>query len=329
MVQQHRILSLMRPTGRLHMGNMLGALTNWVKLQDEYECFFGVADWHALTTGYEDTSEIKENTRQMVIDWISVGLDPNKCTIFVQSNVKQHAELHLLLSMITPLSWLERCPTYKDQLKQLSAKDINSYGFLGYPVLMASDILIYKADRVPVGEDQEPHLELTREIARRFNYLYAPVLPEPEAIHTKIKVLPGIDGRKMSKSYGNLIEISASPETIEEKVKLMITDPQRIRKNDPGHPDVCNVFSFYKAFDDEQTVTNEVREVCENGGIGCVQCKKNLAKLIIDRTEYIREKRRQLEKDPKVIDDILSEGAVKARKEAEQTLEEVRRAMKI
>jgi len=288
-----------------------------------------VADWHALTTGFDDTSEIRENTRQMVIDWISMGLDPKKCTIFVQSDVKQHAELHLLLSMITPLSWLERCPTYKDQLKQLSAKEINTYGFLGYPVLMASDILIYKADRVPVGEDQEPHLELTREIARRFNYLYEPVFPEPIAIHTETKVLPGIDGRKMSKSYGNLIEMSSSPETIKEKVMMMITDPQRIRKNDPGHPDVCNVFAFYKAFDDEKTIFNEVRELCEKGAIGCVQCKKNLANLIIYKTEHIREKRSQLEKDPKIIDDILAEGAVNARKVAEQTLEEVRKAMKL
>jgi len=324
-----RILSLMRPTGRLHMGNMLGALTNWVKLQNEYECFFGVADWHALTTGFDDTSEIRQNTRQMVMDWISMGLDPQKCTIFVQSDVKQHAELHLLLSMITPLSWLERCPTYKDQLKQLAAKEINTYGFLGYPVLMASDILIYKADGVPVGEDQEPHLELTREIARRFNFLYGPVLPEPVAIHTETKVLPGIDGRKMSKSYGNLIEMSASPDTIKEKVKMMITDPQRIRKDDPGHPDVCNVFAFYKAFDEEKTIFNDVRELCEKGTIGCVQCKNNLAELMIDKTEHIREKRSQLEKDPTVIDDILAEGAINARKVAEQTLEEVRKAMKL
>lgn len=275
---QHRILSGMRPTGRLHMGNMMGALTNWVKLQDEYECFFTVVDWHALTTGYENTSEIKENIRQMAIDWISVGLNPEKCTMFVQSQVKQHAELHLLLSMITPLSWLERCPTYKDQLKQLSQREINTYGFLGYPVLMASDILVYKADKVPVGEDQEPHIELTREIVRRFNYLYGQVFPEPESLHTEIKVLPGIDGRKMSKSYGNLIEISATPKVIEEKVKQMITDPQRIRKTDPGHPDVCNVFTFYGAFDDEKTILNEVKENCQKGSIGCVECKKNLAK---------------------------------------------------
>jgi len=319
----------MRPTGRLHMGNMMGALTNWVKLQDEYECFFTVVDWHALTTGYEDTSQIKENIKQMAIDWISVGLNPEKCTMFIQSQVKQHAELHLLLSMITPLSWLERCPTYKDQLKQLSQREINTYGFLGYPVLMASDILVYKADKVPVGEDQEPHIELTREIVRRFNYLYGPVFPEPESLHTEIKVLPGIDGRKMSKSYGNLIEISATPEVIKEKVRQMITDPQRIRKTDPGHPDVCNVFTFYGAFDDEKAILNEVKENCQKGRIGCVECKNNLAKLMINKTEPIRARRAQLEANPKVIEDILAEGAVKARKEAEKTLQEVREAMKI
>jgi len=321
-------MSGMRPTGRLHLGNMMGALTNWIKLQDDYECFFVVVDWHALTTGYENTQELKENIRQMVIDWVSVGLNPEKCNIFVQSHVKQHAELHLLLSMLTPLSWLERCPTYKEQLKQLENKDINTYGFLGYPVLMATDILIYKADRVPVGKDQQPHIELTREIARRFNYLYEPVFPEPEALYTEFKVLPGIDGRKMSKSYDNYIEISASPETINQKVKMMVTDPARIRKNDPGHPDVCSVFAFYNVFDEKDNVT-ELRELCEKGQIGCVECKKKLAAIMNDKMEPIRQKRNELEQNPAIIDDILDNGAKRARLVAERTLEEVREAMKI
>ncbi len=327
-MKSHVVMSGMRPTGRLHMGNMMGALTNWVKLQNDYDCFFVVVDWHALTTGYENTHDIKENIRQMVIDWISVGLDPEKCNIFIQSHVKQHAELHLLLSMITPLSWLERCPTYKEQLKQLESKEINTYGFLGYPVLMATDILIYKADKVPVGKDQEAHIELTREIARRFNYIYKPVFPEPEALYTEFKVLPGIDGRKMSKSYDNYIEISASPETIRQKVRMMITDPARIRKNDPGHPDICNVYAYYNIFDENDN-TKELKEVCEKGQIGCVECKKKLTSLIIDKMEPIHQKRKELEKNTTIIDEILNNGAKHARSVAERTLEEVRKAMKI
>ncbi|HHV17863.1 MAG TPA: tryptophan--tRNA ligase [Thermoanaerobacterales bacterium] len=327
-MKSHVVMSGMRPTGRLHMGNMMGALTNWVKLQNDYDCFFVVVDWHALTTGYENTHDIKENIRQMVIDWISVGLDPEKCNIFIQSHVKQHAELHLLLSMITPLSWLERCPTYKEQLKQLESKEINTYGFLGYPVLMATDILIYKADKVPVGKDQEAHIELTREIARRFNYIYKPVFPEPEALYTEFKVLPGIDGRKMSKSYDNYIEISASPETIRQKVRMMITDPARIRKNDPGHPDICNVYAYYNIFDENDN-TKELKEVCEKGQIGCVECEKKLASLIIDKMEPIHQKRKELEKNTTIIDEILNNGAKHARSVAERTLEEVRKAMKI
>ncbi|MGI6485732.1 MAG: tryptophan--tRNA ligase [Thermoanaerobacterales bacterium] len=327
-MDKHTVLSGMRPTGRLHMGNMMGALMNWVELQNEYKCFFTVVDWHALTTGYENTTDIKENIRQMVIDWLSIGLEPEKCAIFVQSHVKEHAELHLLLSMLTPLSWLERCPTYKDQLKQLENRQINTYGFLGYPVLMTSDILIYKADRVPVGEDQQPHIELAREIARRFNYLYGPVFPEPVALYTKTKVLPGIDGRKMSKSYDNYIEIAADPRVIQDRVRMMVTDPARIRKNDPGHPDICNVYAFFNAFDEENNLI-ELREVCEKGMIGCVQCKKNLANLIVQKTEKIRNKRLMLEKKPREIDEILEYGAKKARLEAQKTMCEVREAMKI
>lgn len=327
-MENHRIMSGMRPTGRLHMGNMMGALTNWIKLQNEYDCYFAVADWHALTTGYEETENIKKNTKEMVIDWISCGLDPDKCNIFVQSHVKEHAELHLLLSMITPLSWAERCPTYKEQLKQLEGKDINTYGFLGYPILMAADILVYKSDKVPVGKDQAPHLELAREIARRFNFLYKPVFPEPEALYTQFQILPGIDGRKMSKSYGNYIEIAATPAEIEAKVKLMVTDPARIKKTDPGHPDVCNVYSFYKAFDEPENV-DELRSLCESGAVGCVACKKKLADLIIKKTEFIREKRKALEANPKIIDEILEQGASRARTVAQKTLEDVRNAMNL
>lgn len=323
------IMSGMRPTGRLHMGNMMGALTNWVKLQDDYKCFFSVADWHALTTGYGETGKIKENTYQMIIDWLSVGLDPNKCTIFVQSDVKETAELHLLLSMITPLSWAERCPTYKEQLKQLRNREINTYGFLGYPILQAADILICKANKVPAGRDQEPHIELAREIARRFNYLYnKTVFPEPESLLTKFEVLPGIDGRKMSKSYNNYIEISTTPDIVKEKISQMKTDPARIKKDDPGHPDVCSVYTFYKVFDKEDNLLN-LKDACKKGEIGCVQCKKKLANLVIEKMEPIWQKRKDLEKEPKLIDDILKQGADEASQIASKTLEEVRDAMKI
>jgi len=328
MSKEHRIMSGMRPTAKLHLGNMMGALMNWVKLQDEYECFYSVVDWHALTTGYADTSELKEYINEMVIDWLSVGLNPEKCNIFVQSQVKEHAELHLLLSMITPLSWLERCPTYKEQLRQLEGREINTYGFLGYPVLMTADILAYKADRVPVGEDQAPHLELAREIVRRFNYLYKPVFPEPEALYTEAKVLPGIDGRKMSKSYDNYIAISASPEEIRKKVMMMVTDPKRIKKSDPGHPEVCTVYAFNKVFGEKDKV-NELGESCKKALIGCVECKKNLADLLIKYMEPIHERRKIYEKDPNLIKDILDLGAKKARDVASKTLEEVREAMKI
>ncbi|HHW32407.1 MAG TPA: tryptophan--tRNA ligase [Clostridiaceae bacterium] len=322
-----RILSGMRPTGQLHLGNYFGALENWVKLQHEYECYFFIADWHALTTGYEDTSEIKNNITEMTVDWLSAGLDPDKCNIFLQSKVLEHAELHLLFSMSTPLSWLYRCPTYKDQLNQMKEKNITTYGFLGYPCLMASDILIYKADLVPVGEDQLPHLELTREIARRFNNLYKEVFPEPQAILTKAKVLPGTDGRKMSKSYGNTISLSDSPDTIKKKVSSMVTDPARIRKDDPGHPEVCTVFAFHKVFN-EDGVT-EVESLCRKGGIGCVQCKRNLAEKMIGALSPIYEKRQELIKRPDTIRDIVDTGIKNARSVAQKTMEEVRSAMKI
>lgn len=321
------ILSGMRPTGALHLGNYFGALENWVKLQDDYECFFFVADWHALTTGYEDTSEIKNNINELVIDWISAGLDPEKCTIFLQSKIKEHAELHLLFSMVTPLSWLLRCPTYKDQLNQLKDKNITTYGFLGYPNLQAADILIYKAGFVPVGEDQLPHLELTREIARRFNFLFGEVFPEPQAILTKAKVLPGTDGRKMSKSYGNTIALSDSPDTIRKKVSTMVTDPARIKKDDPGHPEVCTVFSFHKVFNEVELP--EVEEACRGGKIGCVQCKRNLADKMVKYFEPIHERRQKILERPEMIKEVLHEGNKKAEAKAKQTMEEVRSAMKI
>lgn len=319
------ILSGMRPTGRLQLGNLLGALDNWVKLQDEYQCYFSVADWHALTTEYESPTIIREYTTEMVIDWLSSGLDPEKSVIFRQSDVKEHAELHLLLSMITPLSWLERCPTYKDQIQQLKEKNIFTYGFLGYPMLQAADILIYKATAVPVGEDQMPHIELTREVARRFNYLYGAVFPEPATILNEVKLLPGIDGRKMSKSYGNTINMSAGPKEIREKVKMMITDPQRIRKNDPGDPEVCTVYAFHKIFNPEGA--EEIEEMCRRGKIGCVQSKKILAEKMIEYLAPVYEKRQELLKKPDYIREILEFGKEKAAQKARQTMAEVREAM--
>jgi tryptophanyl-tRNA synthetase len=329
-MKKGRILSGMRPTGRLHLGNYFGALNNWVKLQDEYECFFAVADWHALTTGYEDTKDIKENIREMVIDWLSAGLDPEKCVMFVQSSVKEHAELHLLLSMITPLSWLERCPTYKEQLRQMEGRDITTYGFLGYPVLMASDILAYKADTVPVGEDQLPHLELTREIGRRFNFLYdVQVFPEPKEKFDRVTLLPGTDGRKMSKSYGNVILMSASPDEIKNIVKNMVTDPQRIRRNDPGDPDVCSVYAFHKVFNTVQDGVKTIADECRKAGIGCVDCKKRLAEHMISALSDIYQRRLELEKKTGYIDDVLEEGAKQAQEVASKTLAEVRQAMNL
>lgn len=321
------ILSGMRSTGTLHLGNYFGALENWIKLQDDYNCYFMVADWHALTTGYEDTSEFKNNINEILVDWLSAGLDPEKSTIFIQSRIMQHAELHLLFSMSTPLSWLYRCPTYKEQLAQIKGKDITTYGFLGYPNLQAADILVYKANVVPVGEDQLPHVELTREIARRFNHIYGDVFPEPRHLLTKARVLPGIDGRKMSKSYGNAIALSDSPEEVRKKVSVMITDPARIRKDDPGHPEVCAVFAFHKVFNEGELP--EIEENCKGGKIGCVQCKRNLADKMVQHLEPIYERRQNILKQPERIREIIELGSENARKKAEETMVEVRKAMKI
>jgi len=323
------ILSGMRPTGRLHIGH-LSVLENWRRLQDEYNCHFMVADWHALTTKIEETESIKSNVRELVIDWLSVGINPEKSVIFVQSQVKEHAELHLLFSMITPISWLERCPTYKDQVQQLGeqGKDINTYGFLGYPVLQAADILVYKGDAVPVGEDQLPHLELTREIARRFNFLYqTKIFPEPKALLAEVSLLPGVDGRKMSKSYNNEIAIGATTEEIQTRINSMITDPARVRKTDPGHPEVCVVYTYQKLYNPGETA--EIEEACRTAQIGCVACKKKLAGLIDQALAPYREKRLELQANPGIVDDVLAAGAEKARKTAGETMAEVRDAVRI
>jgi tryptophanyl-tRNA synthetase len=316
----------MRPTGKLHLGHLYGALQNWVKLQEEYECFFMVADWHALTTDYADTSRVLENTREMVIDWLTVGIDPGKSAIFQQSQVVEHAELFLLLSMITPLGWLTRCPTYKEQLQEIKNKDLHTFGFLGYPVLQAADILVYKANAVPVGEDQLPHLELTREICRRFNNFYGELLPEPQAILTKAARVPGIDARKMSKSYGNAITFGEEPEEIRKKVQQMFTDPKKIRAADIGHPEGCVVFAFQALFNPEYPA----REIeCREGRTGCVACKKQLTQLIIDGLAPLRTKRKELSEDPHLVDGILKKGNERARAVAEETMKEIRKAVKL
>lgn len=324
-----RIFSGMQPSGRFHLGNFLGALDNWVKLQNDYECFFSIVDLHALTSMYENTGRMRENVMEMAIDWLSAGLDPEKNIIFLQSHVPAHAELHLLLSMITPLSWLERVPTYKDKLQQLGdmGKEINTYGFLGYPNLMTADILLYKADTVPVGEDQLPHLELSREMARRFNNLYRPIFPEPKAFLSKASVLPGIDGRKMSKSYGNDIAFGASPDELRARVRLMVTDPKRIRREDKGNPDVCTVYTFHKVFNQENS--EAIGCQCRAAEIGCVDCKKKLAECMVDRLSSIHSRREELAKKPEYIREMLVHGAEQAQEVAAKTMAEVRDAMNL
>src|SRR5881227_984930 len=283
--QRKRVLSGMRATGKLHLGNFVGALDNWVRMQDQYEFFFFIADWHALTTDYADTSEVKANSLDVLLDWLAAGLDPERCTMFIQSHVPQHAELHLLFSMITPLGWLERVPTYKEQQQNIKDKDLNTYGFLGYPVLQAADILIYKGDFVPVGEDQVAHIELTREIARRFNGFYKgsrnlDVLPEPQPLLTPTPKLPGTDGRKMSKSYGNTIMLADPEPVVRQKLKTMVTDPARVRRSDPGNPDVCPVGDLHKIFSSKETMA-KVDAGCRTAGIGCIECKGWAADSII------------------------------------------------
>ena len=328
MNQKKRILSGMRPTGPLHMGNLLGALANWVQMQDEYDCYFFIADWHALTSDYENTAPIEKNRKAIMLDWLSAGLTPEKSTLFVQSLIKEHAELFLLLSMITPVPWLERNPTYKELISELNNKDLSTFGFLGYPVLQAADIIIYRPYGVPVGVDQAPHVEITREIARRFNHFYGNVFPEPELILTETPKILGIDRRKMSKSYGNAIFLSDSPDDIRTKVSRMITDPQRAKRSDPGNPDVCNVFDFHKLYTDSETV-REIEEQCRTAGIGCVECKQKMAQGLIAALEPIREKRTYYEARPELVDEIMREGSDKARLIARDTMEKVREAVKI
>ena len=324
-----RVLSGMRPTGRLHMGHLFGALDNWRKLQETYDCFFFIADWHALTTDYADPSKVKEFTTEVVLDWLAAGLDPKKATFFVQSRVAEHAELHLLFSMFTPLAWLERVPTYKEQREQITDKDLSTYGFLGYPLLQAADILIYKAHYVPVGVDQVPHVELTREVARRFNFLYANVLLEPEALLTEFPKIPGTDGRKMSKSYSNAIFLSDPPETVTAKIKPMITDPARQRRKDPGNPELCPVFDLHRVFTPEAERRDVIVPGCTSAGIGCLDCKAILLKHALPVLTPVSERRTELAKDPDAVRAILDEGATRARAAAGQTLQDVKAAMRI
>ncbi len=326
--RRERVLSGMQPSGILHLGNWLGALDNWKQLQEKYESYFCVADWHALSTNYADTSRIRENIRDMLINWIAAGLDPQKCTIFIQSRVPAHAILHLLLSMIVPIPWLERNPTYKEQQQEMANRDLATYGFLGYPVLQSADILIYQADYVPVGVDQLPHIELTREIARRFNGLYSPVFPEPEGLLTRVPKLPGTDGRKMSKSYNNAIYLSDDEPVVREKIRTMLTDPARKRRKDPGNPDVCPVFDFHKIFSGQESIDRVNRE-CRTAEIGCIDCKKLMADALVPRLEPIWDTRRSLLRDSGRVEEVVEEGTAKARKAAEETLGQVKEAMKI
>jgi tryptophanyl-tRNA synthetase len=323
-----RVLSGMQPSGLLHLGNLMGALDNWRKLQDQYECYYFVADWHALTTNYADTSMIRTYVREMVIDWLAAGLDPEKSVLFQQSHIPEHAVLHVLLSMSTPLPWLERVPTYKEKIEQLQDKDMNTYGFLGYPVLQAADILIYKSHFVPVGIDQLPHLELTREIGRRFNQFYGEVFPEPQPLMTEYPKLPGTDGRKMSKSYNNTLNLSDSPEVITKKVMQMITDPARVRRQDPGNPDVCPLFTLDRIFAPREWC-EYVNVECRRAGIGCVDDKKELLKHLLAYLKPIQDRRKELAARPETVDGIIAEGSKKARAVAQRTLAEVNEAMKL
>ncbi len=324
-----RVLSGMRPTGRLHMGHLFGALDNWRKLQEIYDCFFFIADWHALTTEYANPGNIKEFTVEVILDWLAAGLDPQKATFFVQSRLPEHAELHLLFSMFTPLAWLERVPTYKEQQEQITDRDLHTYGFLGYPLLQAADILIYKAHYVPVGVDQVPHVELTREVARRFNFLYRNILVEPEALLTDFPKIPGTDGRKMSKSYDNAIFLSDTPETVTAKIKPMMTDPARKRRKDPGNPEVCPVYDLHKVFTPEAERKDVIVPGCTSAGIGCLDCKEILLKYALPVLTPVSERRAALARNPEAVQAILDDGTSRARVVARETLSEAKSAMQI
>ena len=394
--QAPRVLSGMRPTGRLHLGHYHGVLKNWIRLQNEYECYFFVADWHALTTHYDEPRVIEENVWDMVVDWLAAGVDPNNATLFIQSRVPEHAELHTLLSMITPLPWLERVPSYKDQQAQLKDKDLATYGFLGYPLLQSADILIYRASYVPVGEDQVPHVELTREVARRFNHLYGRepgyetlaeeaiqkmgkknakmyrelraaflergdkealerahallerqknislgdkerlygflegggkiILPEPQPLLTPSSKMPGLDGRKMSKSYNNTISLRDDPKDVEAKLKTMPTDPARVRRSDPGNPDKCPVWEFHKIYSDEKT-QSWVRAGCTTAGIGCLDCKQPVVDAVLAELKPVQERAAEIGRDPEIVRGLVADGCRRAREVAEATMNEVRDAM--
>ena len=321
-----RVLSGMRPTGPLHLGHLVGALQSWVGLQDSHDCYFPIVDWHALTTDYADPRPIQGWVREVALDWLSAGIDPERSVVFVQSAVKEHAELHLLLSMIVPLPWLERVPTYKEQQEQLREKDLNTYGFLGYPLLQAADILMYTPKFVPTGEDQVPHLELCREIARRFNHLYGEIFPEPQPMLTPAARLPGTDGRKMSKSYGNAIFLSDPPATVASKIDAMLTDPQRTHRHIPGNPEICPVFHTHKVFSSPEMIAWSA-EGCRTAGIGCRDCKRALKESVETSLQPIRERRRALEEIPSRVDAVLEEGAIRARETARPTMRRVRGAM--
>ena len=324
-----RVLSGMQPSGLMHLGNYLGALQNWKQLQTEYECYFFVADWHALSTNYADTSRIREFVRELLIDWLAAGIDPNRSIVFIQSRVPEHAILHLLLSMIIPVSWLERNPTYKEKQEEIKEKDLTTYGFLGYPVLQAADILLYKPDFVPVGKDQLPHLELTREVARRFNDLYKQqVFPEPKEHLTKFPKVPGTDGRKMSKSYGNTINLSDTEPVVRQKLKTMVTDPARVRRMDPGNPELCPVFDFHNMFS-SLPIIEQVNRECRTAEIGCIDCKKLVADRVVETLKPMWDARAALLKNPSEIDDLVQAGSQRAAVVAKATLNEVTEAMKI
>jgi len=323
-----RILSGMRPTGKLHLGHFHGVLSNWLELQKNFECFFFAADWHSLTTEYANTDGIKESIEEMVLDWLAFGIDPEQSVIFKQSSVPQHAELNLILSMITPVAWLERNPTYKEMQENLSTKDLSTFGFLGYPVLMASDIILYKAGRVPVGQDQIPHLEITREIARRFNYLYGEVFPEPAALLTETPKVLGLDGRKMSKSYGNAIFLSDTEEETRKKVMSMVTDTLRPFKKDPGEPDRCVAFTLHSLYVPQEQ-RDEIVVACRGAQLGCVDCKKILAGCMVDTLAPFRAKRVELASQEGLVDQVLAEGSRRAEVVARQTMDDARAALKV
>ena len=323
-----RVLSGMQPSGLMHLGNLLGALENWKTLQAQHECFFFVADWHALSTNYADTSRLKEFTQELLIDWLAAGIDPNRATVFIQSQVPEHAILHLLFSMIIPIPWLERNPTYKEKQEEISEKDLATYGFLGYPVLQAADILLYKPDLVPVGKDQLPHLELTREVGRRFNSLYTTVFPEPKEYLTKFPKVLGTDGRKMSKSYHNTINLSDTEPEVRQKLKTMVTDPARVRRTDKGNPDICPVYDFHKIFSSEGVI-KQIDTDCRTAAIGCIDCKKQVADAVVERFSPMWETRATFSTHPKQTQEVVEEGRKRAATIASETMAEVKDAMKI